>query len=122
MMIQNSFNLTAKFLLQLAKITKLTYNEINIIVYYFIVPFSYLFLLDIIFGFHYLKISFVIFTLGFFTGCRNFKNYSDKLFRRSADFLLYFNRFGSNYEASSVIICLSLPLIVYIVLIYLAFR
>ena len=122
MMIQKSFDLTVKLLLHLAKITKLTYNEINIIVYYFIVPFSYFFLLDIIFEFHYLKISFVIFTIGFFTGCRDFKNYSDKLFKRSADFLRYFNRFGSNYEASSVIICLSLPLIVYIVLIYLVLR
>jgi hypothetical protein len=122
MMIQKSFDLTVKLLLHLAKITKLTYNEINIIVYYFIVPFSYFFLLDIIFGFHYLKVSFLIFTIGFFTGCRDFKNYSDKLFRRSANFLLYFNRFGSNYEASSVIICLSLPLVLYIVLIYLVFR
>jgi hypothetical protein len=121
MIIQKSFNLTVKLLLLVAKITNLTYNEINIIVYYFIVPFSYLFLLDIIFGFHYLKVSFVIFTVGFFTGCRNFKNYSDKLFKRSANFLLYFNRFGSNYEASSVIICLSLPLILFIVLIYLIF-
>jgi hypothetical protein len=120
-MIQKSFDLTVKLLLHLAKITKLTYNEINIIVYYFIVPFSYFFLLDIIFEFHYLKISFVIFTIGFFTGCRNFKNYSDKLFRRSANFLLYFNRFGSNYEASSVIICLSLPLVLYIALFYLVF-
>ena len=122
MIIQKSFDLTVKLLLHLAKITKLTYNEINIIVYYFIVPFSYFFLLDIIFRFHYLKISFVIFTIGFFTGCSDFKNYSDKLFRRSANFLLYFNRFGSNYEASSVIICLSIPLMLYIVLIYLVFR
>lgn len=74
----------------------LTYNEINIIVYYFGIPFSWLCLLDIIFNFHYFKIGFAIFTLGFIVGCRNFKTYSDWLFDNSVSFLNYFNRYGSN--------------------------
>jgi hypothetical protein len=82
--------------------TRLTYNEINIIVYYFIIPFTWIILLDIIFNFHYLKISFAFFCLGFFVGCRDFKKYSNWAFNKSVDFLNYFNRFGRNYYKSSV--------------------
>ena len=102
--------------------TGLTYNEINIIVYYFGIPFSWLCLLDIIFNFHYFKIAFVIFTLGFIVGCKNFKTYSDWLFDKSVTFLKYFNKFGSNYVASSVWICVSLPISIYAILIFFIFK
>ena len=102
--------------------TGLTYNEINIIVYYFGIPFSWLCLLDIIFNFHYFKIAAVIFTLGFIVGCKNFKTYSDWLFDKSVAFLKYFNKFGSNYVASSVWICVSLPISIYAILIFFIFK
>jgi hypothetical protein len=102
--------------------TGLTYNEINIIVYYFGIPFSWLCLLDIIFNFHYFKIAAVIFTLGFIVGCKNFKTYSDWLFDKSVTFLKYFNKFGSNYVASSVWICVSLPISIYAILIFFIFK
>ena len=117
-MTKYAFRAVANILLFIAKKTKLTYNEINIIVYYFIIPFSWLFLLDIIFDFHYLKCSFVVFCLGFIVGCRNFREYSDWLFEKSVSFLNFFNRFGSNYATTSVWICVSLPIVIYIVLIY----
>ena len=102
--------------------TGLTYNEINIIVYYFGIPFSWLCLLDIIFNFHYFKIAAVIFNLGFIVGCKNFKTYSDWLFDKSVAFLKYFNKFGSNYVASSVWICVSLPISIYAILIFFIFK
>ena len=77
------FRVVATVLSYIAKKTKLTYHEINIIVYYFILPLSWFVLLDIIYGFHFLKIAFVIFCLGFRVGCRNFKAYSDWLFGKS---------------------------------------
>jgi len=116
------FKIVANFLSFVAHKIRLTYNEINIIVYYLIIPFSWLCLLDIIFNFHYLKIAFVIFTLGFIVGCRNFSTYSDWLFDKSVSFLNYFNKYGSNYIASSVWICVSLPLIIYAILIFLILR
>ena len=62
------FNIVANILVLIAKKTKLTYNEINIIVYYFIIPFTWVVLLDIIFHFHYLKITYSVFILVFLQG------------------------------------------------------
>jgi len=112
------FKIVANLLYFVGRKTRLTYNEINIIVYYFLIPLSWLVLLDIIFDFHYLKITFGIFILGFFVGCRNFRTYSDWLFDKSVDFLNYFNKYGSDYVKSSVWICVLLPLVTYGVLLY----
>jgi hypothetical protein len=116
------FKIVAESLVFIGEKTVLTYNEINIIVYYFVVPFSWLYLLDVMFHFHYLKIAFAIFTLGLIVGCRNFKSYSDWLFDRSVSFLNYFKRYGSNYVASSVWICVTVPIAIYAILLYLIFR
>ena len=116
------FKIVADTLLSIAKKTGLTYNEVNVILYYFVIPFSWFIMLDILFGFHYLTISSIIFTIGFVVGCRNFKAYSDWLFERSVAFLNYFNKYGSNYVKSSVWICLSLPVLIYAVLIFLILK
>ena len=121
-MINCIFRVVANVLFYIAKKTKLTYNEINIIVYYFFIPLSWLVLLDIIFRFHFLKIVFVIYCLGFRVGCRNFKTYSDWLFDRSVKFLIFFNKYGSNYIKSSVLICVLLPLVIYVILLFMTFR
>jgi len=110
------FNIVAKTLLFIGRKTGRTYNEINIIAYYFIIPFTWLILLDIIFEFHYLKYSFVIFCFGFFIGCNNFRTFSDWLFQKSVKFLMYFNKVGSNYIISSVLICVLIPIIIYTIL------
>ena len=116
------FKITANSLSYIGRKTGLTYNEINILVYYLVIPFTWFLLLDIIFKVHYLKFSFVIFCIGFIAGCRDFKVYSDWLFDKSVGFLNYFNRFGSNYIASSVWICVSIPVIIYVVLFILIFK
>ena len=116
------FRIVANSLLFIGNKMGLTYNEINIIVYYFGIPFSWLCLLDIIFNFNYFKIAFAIFTLGFSVGCRNFKTYSDWLFDKSVLFLNYFNKYGSNYVVSSVWICVSLPIAIYAILIFLIIK
>lgn len=118
-MTKRIFNLIVKSLLNIENITGFTYNEVNIILYYFIIPFSWLCLLDIIFEFYYLKISFSIFSIGFAVGCRDFRNYSDWLFEKSRSFLKYFKKYGSNYIVSSIWICVLLPIMIYLILIYL---
>ena len=116
------FKIVAKSLSFIGRKTLLTYNEINIIIYYFVIPFSWFLLLDIFFTFHYFKLAFAIFTLGFIVGCRDFKSYSDWLFHKSVSFLNYFNKYGSNYIASSVYICVLLPIVIYVILIFLIFK
>ena len=110
------FYIVAAFLFLIAKITGLTYNEVNIIAYYFFVPFTWLALLDYIFKFHYLKAGFIIFTVIFFIRCKNFSKFSDWLFDKSVDFLNSFNHISSSYIASSVWICVALPILIYLVL------
>jgi hypothetical protein len=120
---QNSlFNMVAGALSFIGTKTGFTYNEINIIVYFFVIPFSWFCLLDVIFNFHFLKAGSLLFFIGFFTGCRDFKAYSDWLFDKSVNFLNYFNRFGSNYFTTSVWICVTLPVAIYIFLFYLILR
>ena len=116
-MIQIIFQVVAKSLIYISKKTGFTYYEVNVLVYYFGVPFSWLALLDIYFQFHFLKGAFVVSAFGFWLGCTDFKSYSDQLFRKSVSFLNYFNRWGSNYIASSVLICVFLPIVIYYVLI-----
>lgn len=112
------FKLVANSFKKIGQYSGLSYNEINVVFYYFIIPFSWLVLLDIFFDFHYLKGAFAIFTIGFFVGCRDFGKYSDWLFYKSVVFLNYFNKFGSNYIKSSIWICVSLPIAVYVTLFY----
>ena len=121
-MIKLVFNIVAKALFTISRVTGFTYNEINILVYYFFIPFTWLALLDLIFHFHYLKIAFAIFCFGFYIGCRDFRKYSDCLFEKSVIFLNYFNKFGSNYYASSVWICVSVPLLIYALLIFMIIK
>lgn len=119
-MITRLFQITAKILSELARRTKLTYNEINILIYYLIIPLSWTILLDILIGLPVTTIL-LIFVWGIlFMKVRNrFREWCDWLFRKSYDFLMYFNRYGSNYILSSVIFCIVVPVIIYIGLIML---
>ena len=53
------FMIVRDLLLYIAKITGLSYNEINIITYYYIIPFFYLTLIDYKLDTHILKTSFL---------------------------------------------------------------
>ena len=116
------FDTVAKALRTLARLTGFTYNEINVLLYYFIIPFTWMILLDNIFKCSNFKLAGFIFCIGFYAGCRDFRKYSDWLFFKSVIFLNFFNRFGSNYIKSSVWICVSLPILIYTILFFLAFK
>lgn len=119
-MITRLFQITAKILSELARRTKLTYNEINILIYYLIIPLSWTILLDILIGLPVTTIIFIFVWGILFMKVRNrFREWCDWLFRKSYDFLMYFNRYGSNYILSSVIFCIVVPVIIYIGLIIL---
>tara|TARA_R110000751_G_scaffold292680_2_gene400055 strand:- start:295 stop:627 length:333 start_codon:yes stop_codon:yes gene_type:complete len=101
----------------LLKITGFSYKEINIIIWFIIIPMSWLFLIDKIKGKHYFKIGFSAIVILVLLFIKNFSESSNKLFDVSADFLRGFNPVGMNYTEASVIICLLVPLLVYVVLI-----
>ena len=111
------FKFTYEFLMFLLKITGFSYKEINIIIWFIIIPMSWLFLIDKIKGKHYFKIGFSAIVILVLLFIKNFSESSNKLFDVSADFLRGFNPVGMNYTEASVIICLLVPLLVYVVLI-----
>lgn len=111
------FDIVANALKFIAMKTGLSYMEINIIVYYFIIPFSYIVLLDIYFKKHYLKILFALCSIVFILTIRNFKDFSIWLFEKSANFLNAFNFLGIDYTFASVIICVIVVIIIYAILI-----
>ena len=114
------FRITQDFLMSLESVTGWSYKEINVIVWYFVIPATWAILLDRIFGKHFFKLGFGVIALGVLCSV-NFESFSGWLFDRSADFLNGFNVIGSNYTNSSVIICLFVPLAIYAILIWLAF-
>jgi hypothetical protein len=107
------FNLVADGLRWIASVTGLTYNEINIVAYYIVLPFVYVALVDRILRRHILKAGYVLFWAVLLCVIRDFRVFSDWLFQRSVDFLLLFGRFGLNYVAASVVVCVVLPVLVF---------
>jgi hypothetical protein len=113
------FNIIAGSLHLISHITGFSYEEINILIYYFIIPYSYLVIIDYIFNFHFLKILFVITVFILFLAIHNFYEFSNFLFHKSLEFLnIFYPDF--TYEEFSVIICVIIPLIIYFLLIFLA--
>jgi hypothetical protein len=112
------FLIVAKSLYRIAELTKLTYNQINVLVYFFVVPFLFLTILDYQFDFHFLKAAAAFTTFGFFIGCRDFAAYSDWLFQQSVKFLQFFKRYGMSYESTSILFCVALPILILLVLLW----
>lgn len=115
------FDLTYQFLMFLSQSTGFSYKEINIIVWFIIIPISWSFLIDKIHKFNYLKTISILAIILVLFFINDFTDFSNWLFDKSAEFLRYFDVIGSNYTSSSVIICLLIPVIIYLVLIKKAF-
>lgn len=103
----------------IAKLIGATYNEVNIVVYYLLIPLSWMIMVDYITRLPFLTAMFVI-AWGIFLwkDQMTFKYRCDWMFSKSVDFLLWFKRIGWNYVVSSVIICVIVPILIYIELIY----
>lgn len=117
-MINSIFSIVAQSLLWIGRKTGLTYNEVNILVYYLLIPLSWTIMLDCWIGIPVTTVVLLSIWTGIFIATRHtFRMWCDWAFKDSVDFLNRFNRWGSNYVLSSVIICVGLPIAVYVVLI-----
>ena len=102
---------------QVAKILHLTYNEVNILVYYLLIPFSWAAIVDYKVGYPILSILLLLLWSCIFWMTRGrFEIFCDIAFKMSQVFLLKFRYIGWNYIVSSVIICVIVPIIIYIIL------
>ena len=103
----------------IAKLTGATYNEVNIIVYYLLIPLSWAVLVDYITMLPFLAPIYIIAWLVFlWKDPMKFRNRCDWAFEKSVEFLLWFKKIGWNYIVSSVIICVVVPAMIYVELIY----
>ena len=110
------FNIVYWLLRAVSKISGFTYNEVNVIAYYMILPFAYVVLADKILKTHVLKMGYVTAIGAALLMIKDFTNFSGWLFDESVDFLLSFQAFGWNYIVSSVLICVVFPSIVFVVM------
>ena len=115
------FEITYEILMFLSRVTGFSYKEINIIVWFLLIPMSWAFLIDKIYKFNYIKIISIITIAITLLFIKDFTLFSNWLFDISADFLRSFDFIGSNYVMSSVIICVLIPIVIYFVLIKKAF-
>ena len=118
--VSNIFRKVANVLLRGASALDITYNEINIIVYFLLIPISWTIMLDFYLGYPITTCALAFIWLGIKLGTwGRFREWSDWAFMRSVDFLNFFNRWGGNYVLNSVVICVVVPVFVYIGLILL---
>lgn len=111
------FQIVYDILMTMSRLTGFTYKEINIIVYFVVIPFIYFILLDKMIKKNYFKITHILVIIAvcvFF----DFGEFCDSLFNLSVDFLLSFNHVGINYIAASVLICVFLPIAIFVILYY----
>jgi hypothetical protein len=106
-----------------AKLTGATYNEVNIIVYYLLIPLSWAAMVDYITMMPFLTPMYIFaWVIFLWKDQMKFRDRCDWAFDKSVEFLLYFKKIGWNYVVSSVIICVVVPVLIYIELIYALIR
>ena len=86
----------------IAKLTGATYNEVNIIVYYLLIPLSWAAMIDYITKMPFLSIMYVIAWIVFlWKDPMKFRDRCNWVFIKSVDFLLWFKKIGWNLWISS---------------------
>ena len=118
--VSSIFREIAEVLYKGASTIGITYNEINIIVYYLLIPLTWTIMLDFFIGTPIITYALIFIWFGIKIGTwGRFHEWSDWAFMRSVDLLYFFNRWGGNYVLNSVIICVLVPIVIYIGLILL---
>ena len=113
--VSSTFRKVADALLYWASVIGITYNEINIIVYYLLIPLTWTIMFDCWIGCPITTYALIFIWFGIKIGTwGRFREWSDWAFIRSVDFLNYFNRWDGNYVLNSVIICVLVPIVIYI--------
>ena len=115
------FRVVYEFLQWAARMTGLTYEEVNVVVYYIFVPAVFFALIDRIIKRPVCLLVFSGVVLLAFIRIDDFALFSEQLFNSSVRFLLGFSKFGIGYDMASVILCVVMPLVLFIFLAILAF-
>ena len=112
-MMSKCFWKVANFLLYLAKKTNLTYNEVNVILYYFIIPLTWCVMIDYIVQIPLFTLLWIVLWIMINKLAKpSFRKWCDRIFKLSQQFICFFGE----YVKYSVIICIIVPITIYIIL------
>lgn len=106
----------------LEALTGFSYREVNIILYFIIIPGIFSYYIGTLFK---SKIPIIGFSLGVLIACiviPDFKVFSSKAFDTAVDFLNWFEIIGLNYIQASVVFCVIVPLLMLLILVLLKKR
>jgi hypothetical protein len=109
-MIDAIFRAVAKGLYYSGTLINLGYNEMNILVYFVIIPLIWAYMIDKIFRFHYVKLTIMLVILFCVVTINNLSAFCDDLFYACVIFLNLFRPIGIDYVAASVFFCVVLPI------------
>jgi hypothetical protein len=110
-MIDATFQAVAKGLYYAGTLINLSYNEMNILVYFVIIPLIWAYIIDKMFRFHYAKLSLMLVIFFCWVTINNLSAFCDDLFYACVIFLNLFRPIGINYVAASVLFCVVLPIV-----------
>uniref|UniRef100_UPI0040497802 hypothetical protein n=1 Tax=Flavobacterium sp. TaxID=239 RepID=UPI0040497802 len=113
-----TFQLVYEFLKWFSKISGFTYHEVNIIVYFIIIPAVFIYLIGSILKRKVVIKIYAILVLIALILIPDFELFSTQLFNKSVDFLNWFDIIGLNYVQASVVICVIIPIIIVFLLVY----
>lgn len=97
-MIRAVFASVAYSLLRIGRKTGLTYNEVNVLVYYLLIPLSWAVMFDFWVRMPVDTAAVLLVWAGIFIAMRHrFREWCDRVFMASVDFLNWFNRWRRNF-------------------------
>jgi hypothetical protein len=115
------FQAVYQALLWLSAATGFSYKEVNVIVYFILIPLVFIVLIDRIMKTWTLTICTLAAMTAFLLWIPDFSSFANLVFDASVAFLNGFSVLGLNYTDASVVICVVFPAIFFLLLILLAF-
>lgn len=116
------FDLIYRFLKWLSSITGFTYHEVNIIIYFILIPAFFVFLISLLSKNKYWILGYLLIVAILLIIIPDFNVFSDVVFDKSVSFLNWFENLGLNYVQASVVICVIIPSLILIALVFFNFR
>lgn len=110
------FDIIYKFLKWISALIGLSYREVNIVVYFMVIPAFFFFLVSRITKQKWFILGFLFLVIVSLLIIPDFELFSNSLFDRSVDFLNWFEIIGLNYVEASVVICVFVPILIIVFL------
>lgn len=110
------FDIIYQFLTWISAFTGLTYREVNIVIYFIVIPAFFFYLISRITKQKWVILSFLLIMSVGLVIIQDFESFSSNVFDLSVDLLNWFEIVGLNYVQASVVICVIVPILILLLL------